>query len=416
MTSFWGELRRRNVLRVGVAYLAATWLLVQVADVVLSNFDAPAWIIQALIFSSALGFPVVLGWFSELTPEGIKAASEVEVVEGIKLLTVCGRGTVTPTKSRVAALAVVGIMTAAGPSLAAETKLTIPVFPFPGLGAFLPPVIDAKDYDNANGLDITWKTEPAGVYRTNFAAGTNKIGGSATLLADVAKLNELGVETVFLFNIFDYWGTVVVAADSDINTLKDLQGNKLAASLATMNYVMFRYAAKVSGLDISKTEIQGLPVQGLIPMALIGRVAGVQVWEPAHSQLVYGNSNFRALDVVGIVKTATGQSKVPYVGIAAHKSWVEENTDLIPKLFETYAMAATFIDNNPEEAATIISDASGGRLTEDVLAELIKSDRMGMDVYWVSDALPAARATFMAAMDIQYLTEMPSDDIVYVGK
>ena len=90
MTSFWGELRRRNVLRVGVAYLAATWLLVQVADVVLSNFDAPAWIIQALIFSSALGFPLVLGWFSELTPEGIKAASEVEVVEGIKLLQSAG--------------------------------------------------------------------------------------------------------------------------------------------------------------------------------------------------------------------------------------------------------------------------------------------------------------------------------------
>ncbi len=84
--SFFGELRRRNVFRVGIAYLAAAWLLVQVADLVLSNFDSPAWIIQALIFSTALGFPLtlVLAWFYELTPEGIKAASDVEAVEAVR--------------------------------------------------------------------------------------------------------------------------------------------------------------------------------------------------------------------------------------------------------------------------------------------------------------------------------------------
>ena len=86
LVPFFGELRRRNVFRVGIAYLAAAWLLLQVTDVVLSSFDAPAWIIQALIFSSALGFPLalVLAWFYELTPEGIKAASEVEAVEPVR--------------------------------------------------------------------------------------------------------------------------------------------------------------------------------------------------------------------------------------------------------------------------------------------------------------------------------------------
>ena len=86
MASIWSELRRRNVFRVGIAFLAASWLLIQVADVVLSNFAAPAWIIQALIFSLALSFPFVLAlaWFYELTPEGVKSASELKVVEGVK--------------------------------------------------------------------------------------------------------------------------------------------------------------------------------------------------------------------------------------------------------------------------------------------------------------------------------------------
>ena len=86
MASFWGELRRRNVFRVGIAYLAAVWVLIQVADVIVPNLGAPAWIIQALIFSSALGFPLalILAWFYELTPEGIKASSEVEVVQPVR--------------------------------------------------------------------------------------------------------------------------------------------------------------------------------------------------------------------------------------------------------------------------------------------------------------------------------------------
>lgn len=316
--------------------------------------------------------------------------------------------------SRFFAPVIIGLTLTVPPSLGAE--LTIPVFPFPGLGAFLPPIIDAKGFGRANDLDITWKTEPERVYRTNFAAGTNKIGGSATLLADVAKLNELGVETVFLFNIFDFWGTVVVAADSGISKLGDLQGSKLAASLPTTNYALFRYAAKMDGIDLSEVEIQASPVLGLIPIMLAGRVDGVQVWEPAHSQLVYGNDNFRALDVVGVIARHTGQSKIPYVGIAAHKSWVEDNGDLIPKLFATYAAAAAFINDNPEEAAEIISEASDGNLTQDVLVDLIRSGRMGMDVYWVSDVLSAAKATFEAAMSIEYLNQMPADSIVYGGE
>ena len=84
--TFFGELRRRNVFRVGIAYLAAAWLFLQVADMVLSNFAAPAWIIQALVFSFALVFPFVLllAWFYELTPEGVKATSELDVVEAAK--------------------------------------------------------------------------------------------------------------------------------------------------------------------------------------------------------------------------------------------------------------------------------------------------------------------------------------------
>ena len=270
-------------------------------------------------------------------------------------------------------------------------------------------------FDKMYGLDLNVQTKPAGTYRTDFAAGTSMLGGSGTLLADVAKLNEKGVETVFLFNVFDFWGTVVVKADGPIKTLKHLEGRTIAAALPTTNYALFRYFATRAGVDLSKVEVQSSPVPGLVPMAVLGRVDGVQMWEPAHTVITYGNNNFRGLDIVSNWKKETGFSALPYLGIAAHKEWVEANGDLILKLYKTYKAATNFILQNPGKAAKIISDASKGKLKKNVLISLIKSDRLGINMYWGNKYPDANKAVFEAAMRIKYLKKMPSNKIVYPG-
>ncbi len=80
MSNLFEELKRRNVFRVGVAYLIAAWLVLQVLDLVLENIDAPAWIMQLTMVVIALGFPIVLGfaWAFELTPEGVKREKDVD--------------------------------------------------------------------------------------------------------------------------------------------------------------------------------------------------------------------------------------------------------------------------------------------------------------------------------------------------
>lgn len=77
--SLWAELQRRNVFRVGVAYTVVTWILIQVADVILSTFDAPGWVMQTFVSLLILGFPiaVVLAWVYELTPSGLKRSDDV---------------------------------------------------------------------------------------------------------------------------------------------------------------------------------------------------------------------------------------------------------------------------------------------------------------------------------------------------
>ncbi len=81
MTSFWGELKRRNVVRVAAAYAIVGWLLIEVASVLLPTFQAPEWTMRAFSFAVIAGFPlaVILAWAFDLTAQGIKAASEIDV-------------------------------------------------------------------------------------------------------------------------------------------------------------------------------------------------------------------------------------------------------------------------------------------------------------------------------------------------
>jgi TolB-like protein len=83
------ELRRRNVFRVGVAYVIVAWLLIEVASVILPALRLPEWTLTLLVFLVAVGFPLALifAWAFELTPEGIKPAKDVAPAESIRRLT-----------------------------------------------------------------------------------------------------------------------------------------------------------------------------------------------------------------------------------------------------------------------------------------------------------------------------------------
>jgi len=82
--SFFGELKRRNVYKVAVAYAIVAWLLVQAASILFPTFEAPSWAMKIFVTAAALGFPIalVLAWAFELTPEGIKHTEDVDLPAG----------------------------------------------------------------------------------------------------------------------------------------------------------------------------------------------------------------------------------------------------------------------------------------------------------------------------------------------
>ncbi len=78
--SLFAELKRRNVFRVGAAYVVVAWLLVQVADLLFPIFGAPEWTLRIFVIVLALGLPLALlfAWAFELTPDGVKREKDID--------------------------------------------------------------------------------------------------------------------------------------------------------------------------------------------------------------------------------------------------------------------------------------------------------------------------------------------------
>ena len=85
MSGLFEELKRRNVFRVAIAYIAVAWLVLQVSDIVFENFGTPDWVMKTLMFVLAIGFPlaVLFAWAYEMTPEGIKKEKDVDRSQSI---------------------------------------------------------------------------------------------------------------------------------------------------------------------------------------------------------------------------------------------------------------------------------------------------------------------------------------------
>lgn len=74
------DLQRRNVIRVALAYLAGSWLLIQIADTLLPIYGFGDAAVRVVVAILVIGFipTVVFTWVFELTPEGLKRDSEVD--------------------------------------------------------------------------------------------------------------------------------------------------------------------------------------------------------------------------------------------------------------------------------------------------------------------------------------------------
>ena len=172
MGQLFEELKRRNVFRVAVAYIVASWLILQVSDIVLQGIEAPAWVMKVFMLIIALGFPFVLlfSWAYELTPEGIKKEKDVDRTSSI-----------TPETGRKLNLITIGMLVAVLAVLVIERTLV------PSVVEQAPPVAEGATSYNSIAVLAFEDLSPDGD-QEYFADGL-----SEELLNVLAKVRDLKV-------------------------------------------------------------------------------------------------------------------------------------------------------------------------------------------------------------------------------
>jgi TolB-like protein/Tfp pilus assembly protein PilF len=223
-TSLLGELKRRNVFRAAALYAAAAWLLVQVAIQVSPFFHVADWAVRAIMVAALVGLPpfIAFAWYYELTPEGLKRQSEIDLDESIVHLTArkLDRGIIVllgfiallmlvdifvlrkpaadaaatkapATEASVANSAVVGTDSpAAGSANTAVSAKSIAVLPFENL---------SKEADNAyfaTGMQDEILTRLAGIHDLKVISRTSTVQYASHPPNLKVVAEQLGVATV----------------------------------------------------------------------------------------------------------------------------------------------------------------------------------------------------------------------------
>jgi len=299
---------------------------------------------------------------------------------------------------------------------APPAPITIVVFNPPSLGAILPTVIKQQKFDIANGIDITFVERPPDAYAAQFNTGEFQVGGSASVLI-VGLGTTRGIKTSYLFNIFDYFGTVVTGRP-DIKTLADLKGKQIAAAKGTTNYTMFEWFAKQQGVDPDSFQVINTATPGLVGYALADRADAVQIWEPAYTLVKAVRPNIGTIDlnIAKVWHEFAGGSVIPNLGVAAHQEWIDKHRDLIAPLFRAYKAAAAWVTANPAAAAPLVAPTREDAERQGLAALIRDNSRLAMNLQPAGKISKEIAAAYRAGLAVGLYKQLPPESSIYTGE
>ncbi len=192
--NLFAEMRRRNVYKVGVAYLVVAWLLMQIATQIFPFLEIPAWCVRLVIVLLILGFPValILAWAYEMTPEGIKRTDEVTPEQSHAIERASGKK--LNAFIIIVLLCIIGVLLFQrfqGKSVTAEIEKSIAVLPFENFSA------DKENAFFADGIQDDILTSLARIHDLKVISRTSVIRYRGAGKENLRQISQaLGVANV----------------------------------------------------------------------------------------------------------------------------------------------------------------------------------------------------------------------------
>ncbi len=200
---------------------------------------------------------------------------------------------------------------------------------------------------SAEGIGVEW-TLSAGSNKANEFLRSDAVdfGSTAGSAALLAKANGSEIQTVYIYSQPE-WTALVVKSDSDITAVEQLKGKKVAATSGTDPFFFLLQALNEVGLrqsDVSIVNVQHADGKTALERGDVDAWAGLdphmaQTELEAGSKLIYRNINFNTFGFLN-----------------ARIAFIEQYPAYVERVLTQYERARAWIQENPDEAATILSE------------------------------------------------------------
>lgn len=212
MSKFFKELKRRNVIKETLAYLVVSWVLLQVATIILPIVNAPDWVLKTVTFFLAIGLPIWIffSWAYQVTPKGIKRTAKFSEDQTLT----------TATNKRLNIIILITLLIAIGVSfinksqpkvssntLTSITEKSIAVLPFDDYSSGG----DTEWFCNGVTEDIrTNLSKIKGIKKVISRTSVEKFKNSDKTIPEIAK--ELGVSYILEGNVRKHKDKIIITA------------------------------------------------------------------------------------------------------------------------------------------------------------------------------------------------------------
>ncbi|HET9659995.1 MAG TPA: aliphatic sulfonate ABC transporter substrate-binding protein [Thermomicrobiales bacterium] len=221
----------------------------------------------------------------------------------------------------------------------------------------------------ADGVEVEWVwsagSNKANEYLRSDAVDFGSTAGAAALLA---KANGSGIQAVYLYSQPE-WTALVIPADSEVTSVEELKGKKIAATKGTDPYFFLLRTLNefgLSGSDVEVVNVQHADGRTALENGDVDAWSGLDPYmaqtELEHgSKLLYRNIDFNSWGFLN-----------------ARTEFIEDHPDYVTRVLAQYERARQWIIDNPDETIAIL--ARDAELSEEVAAkELLERTNLNID-------------------------------------
>ncbi|AMD17802.1 nitrate ABC transporter substrate-binding protein [Methanobrevibacter sp. YE315] len=208
-------------------------------------------------------------------------------------------------------------------------------------------VADAQGKFQENGINTKLvQFNNGGDLMTAMASGDVDVGyvGITPVLSSIEK----GVPVKVISAAQTEGSGIVVAKNSDISSVSDLAGKKIATpGEASIQHMLLTYYLKQNGMDIKDVKVSAMKVPSMNDALKTDKIDGMITFEPYVSIAEKNGANV-------LVDSSEILPNHPCCVVVASDKFINEHTNETKTILEIHKNATDYINNNTDEAAGLL--------------------------------------------------------------